>query len=73
VVVLALTFRQRLIDDAKKAVNATPPEKEDLRKRSQGALEEFYSLRHAILAKISNRAAKIGQEVPLDSLCNFKV
>jgi hypothetical protein len=73
VVRLALMCRQRLAKKACEVAGSTREAKDNARQEMSEYLQEYNSLRDAILSGISNKVLKVGREVTLDDLCSLKV
>jgi uncharacterized protein with von Willebrand factor type A (vWA) domain len=70
---LALLCRQRMAELAQGVVGKSDEERAAAKATMKKDLEDFWSVRDRILSDVDIEAARVGQCVPLDELCNFKV
>lgn len=72
VILLALTARSRVNAIAAKVVDASSEAKADARANCQTVIDEFNSIKGALLESVSDKAFNAGSELRLDELCNYK-
>ncbi|MCX6717473.1 MAG: hypothetical protein NTU76_02245 [Candidatus Taylorbacteria bacterium] len=72
VVKLALIARRRICEITSQAVGSSAEKKATAEVCCQTILNEFYSIKGAILGTISLNVVEVDQAITLDDICNFK-